>query len=91
MTVHEQASRSPTGRSAAVTIALDVPVEAVWRALTDPNELVNWFPTNAAVDPRPGGAFVVSWNGQWQWEMAITDFEALAHIVAGRVIDRPSS
>jgi uncharacterized protein YndB with AHSA1/START domain len=72
-------------RSAAVTIPLDAPVEAVWQALTDPQELMQWFPTNAAVDPRPGGAFVMSWDGAWQWEMTITDFEPLKRV---RMLDR---
>ena len=72
-------------RSASVTIPLDASVDAVWRALTDPEELVRWFPTNAVVDPRPGGAFVISWDGAWQWEMTITDFEPLKRL---RMLDR---
>jgi uncharacterized protein YndB with AHSA1/START domain len=79
------AARAASTRSATVTLPLDAPVDTVWRALTDPEELVHWFPTNAAVDPRPGGAFVISWNGAWQWEMTITDFEPLKRL---RMIDR---
>ena len=73
------------GRSAVVTLPLDAPVETVWRALTDPQELVNWFPTNAEIDPRPGGTVVISWDGAWQWEMTITDFEPLKRL---RMLDR---
>src|SRR5262245_57987432 len=72
-------------RSASVTIRLDAPVEAVWRALTDPQELTHWFPTNASVDPRAGGEFVISWDGAWQWEMSITDFEPPRRL---RMLDR---
>ena len=79
------AARTPTTRSAAVTIPLDAPVDVVWRALTDPRELVHWFPTDALIDPRPGGAFIISWNGAWQWEMTITDFEPMQRL---RMIDR---
>src|SRR5437588_626651 len=32
------------------------PVDAVWRALTDPAELAHWFPSTVEVDElRPGG------------------------------------
>ena len=31
------------------------PPEAVWKALTDPSELVNWYMTKAVIDGREGG------------------------------------
>ena len=34
---------------------LNVPVERVWAALTDPAEIVKWFGDKAEVDLRPGG------------------------------------
>ena len=36
-------------------VVLDVPVERVWAALTDPAEIVKWFGDGADVDLRPGG------------------------------------
>jgi uncharacterized protein YndB with AHSA1/START domain len=35
---------------------LAYPVEAVWHAITEPSELVHWFPSQVAVDLRVGGA-----------------------------------
>ncbi len=32
------------------------PPEKVWQALTDPAELRHWFPSDVAIDLRPGGA-----------------------------------
>ena len=32
------------------------PIEAVWRAVTEPDELARWFPSRVTVDPRVGGA-----------------------------------
>jgi uncharacterized protein YndB with AHSA1/START domain len=32
------------------------PVEKVWRAVTEPDELVHWFPAQVSVDLRLGGA-----------------------------------
>jgi uncharacterized protein YndB with AHSA1/START domain len=34
---------------------LEHPVERVWRAITDPEELAHWFPARVTVDLRPGG------------------------------------
>jgi uncharacterized protein YndB with AHSA1/START domain len=31
------------------------PIEAVWRAVTEPEELARWFPANVTVEPRAGG------------------------------------
>jgi uncharacterized protein YndB with AHSA1/START domain len=36
------------------------PVERVWRALTDPSELINWW-GDAEVDLVAGGRFVMRW------------------------------
>jgi uncharacterized protein YndB with AHSA1/START domain len=35
---------------------LSHPVDAVWRAVTEPAELQHWFPAQVTVDLRPGGA-----------------------------------
>ena len=44
-------------------ITLQAPRDRVWRALTDPAELVRWFPTKGAeLDLRPGGALRLSWD-----------------------------
>jgi uncharacterized protein YndB with AHSA1/START domain len=34
------------------------PVERVWRAVTEPEELAHWFPTTVEVDRREGGEMV---------------------------------
>jgi uncharacterized protein YndB with AHSA1/START domain len=41
------------------TITIDAPPERVFRALTDAEELVRWFPSTAESDPRTGGEFVL--------------------------------
>ena len=44
-------------------LTLQAPRDRVWRALTDPVELVRWFPTQSAeLDLRPGGALRLSWE-----------------------------
>jgi hypothetical protein len=37
------------------------------------------------VDPRPGGRFVISWDGNWIWDNTITHFEAGHRL---RLVDR---
>jgi uncharacterized protein YndB with AHSA1/START domain len=36
------------------------PIDAVWRAVTEPGELAHWFPAEVEVDLRPGGAIAFS-------------------------------
>ena len=38
------------------------PVDAVWRAVTEPAQLKEWFPTEVEVDLRPGGAMTFTFT-----------------------------
>jgi len=56
---------SPTkteNRSHTHEIALDAAPERVWQAITDPTELVRWFPLEAAASPGPGGSLTYRWG-----------------------------
>ena len=44
------------------TVVIKSPQEAVFKALTDANGLMRWFPTRAVSDPRPGGKFKLVWE-----------------------------
>jgi uncharacterized protein YndB with AHSA1/START domain len=39
------------------------PIEKVWRALTQADELAQWFGDSAELELKPGGAFRVGWSG----------------------------
>jgi uncharacterized protein YndB with AHSA1/START domain len=39
------------------------PVDAVWRAVTEPDELAQWFPNTVEVDLRPGGRMAFTFPG----------------------------
>jgi uncharacterized protein YndB with AHSA1/START domain len=44
-------------------LEIHAPRERVWAALTEPEQLLKWFPTKRAeVDLRPGGAAVLGWD-----------------------------
>ena len=43
-------------------VVLEAPVEEVWSALTEPEQLERWFANDVELDPRPGGAGVFRWD-----------------------------
>lgn len=44
-------------------LTLSAPRERVWRALTDPEQLLRWFPTHSAeIDLKPGGRVRFAWQ-----------------------------
>src|SRR5215475_9813141 len=43
---------------------LNVPIERVWSALTDPAEIVKWFGDGAEIDLRPGGDAVFAFGDE---------------------------
>lgn len=47
-----------------VTREIDFPVppDEVWEALTDPDQLEEWFANDVELDPRPGGAGIFRWE-----------------------------
>jgi uncharacterized protein YndB with AHSA1/START domain len=54
--------KKPGTRSLETEIEIDAPVDAVWNALTNPEELARWFPLEAQVVPGPGGTIQMSWG-----------------------------
>lgn len=62
------------------TIEINVPVEAVWKALTDAQELMRWFPTDAKVEPGKGGAIWISWGPPYQGRCTIEIWEPNRHL-----------
>ena len=44
-------------------IVIDAPLEAVWKAITDAEELTRWFVEEASVEPGVGGTIASSWGG----------------------------
>ena len=43
-------------------IVVDAPLEEVWEALTDPDELGEWFANEVELDLQPGGEGVFRWG-----------------------------
>lgn len=55
-------SDKPDTRSHSHEIEIDAPIEQVWRALTDAEELTRWFAEEARITPGEGGSYWVSWG-----------------------------
>ena len=50
------------GRTIQSEIEIDAPIEVVWKALTEAEELTRWLSDEARVTPGVGGSFWVSWG-----------------------------
>lgn len=57
-----QDSSAPQTRAIELDVFIDAPVDAVWRALSQAEELTRWFPVDARVEPGVGGTFWISWG-----------------------------
>ena len=63
-------------RSIETEFEIAAPVDAVWKALTDADELTNWFPLSARVKPGVGGSIVMTWGE----ELADCDLESAIRV-----------
>jgi uncharacterized protein YndB with AHSA1/START domain len=62
-------------RSHEHEIEIHAPVEDVWRALVDPEELARWFAPEAQVEPGPGGRVRLAWGEEMAGESRIVCWE----------------
>jgi uncharacterized protein YndB with AHSA1/START domain len=72
-------------RAFEMIIEIAAPPDVVWHAIASAEELVRWFPTEAAVTPGVGGTWLVSWDGNWPWKTEIEIWEPQRHL---RLMDR---
>ncbi len=62
---------TPPTRTLTESVRIDAPIERVWRALTEADELTNWFPPEARVTPGEGGAVAMRWSDDMSFESPI--------------------
>ena len=58
----KETKSSPETRGHEHQWTIDAPREAVWKAITEAAELVNWFPLQAEVAPGTGGTITYDWG-----------------------------
>jgi uncharacterized protein YndB with AHSA1/START domain len=66
-------------RSHEIIIDLKATPEEVFRALTDPEQIVKWFVPGARVDPRVGGEYVKVWGPEMESKSTISAWEPGKH------------
>lgn len=67
-------------RTVEAEIEIAAPAEAVWKALTDADELTRWFPLTAEVTPGEGGRLWLGWGDLAEWEHRIEIWEPGVHL-----------
>ena len=70
-------------RSHETQVIIEASPEDVWKALTDPDELMNWFPLKAHVRPGVGGSIGTSWGDEFTGECPIHVWEPGVHLRTG--------
>ena len=53
--------------------------EEVFRAVTDPEQIVKWFAPYARVDPRVGGEYAISWDPENEGDGVISVWDPPRH------------
>lgn len=54
---------------------IDAPVETVWRAISEGDELKKWFPVDARIKPGIGGSIFLSWGPACEGEAPLVMWE----------------
>lgn len=73
--MEKTATEAGKRRAFEMSLDIDASREDVWRALTEAEELVRWFPVDARVAPGEGGSMLWSWGDGWDWASRIDGWE----------------
>jgi len=72
----------PATRTVEKTIEINAPADAVWKALTEGEEVARWFSLEARVTPGVGGDILWSWGDGMDWPSKIEIWEPNRHLRA---------
>jgi uncharacterized protein YndB with AHSA1/START domain len=75
-------------RSIELEVRVNAPVETVWRAFAEPEQLANWFPLRASGSQGKGGKVTLSWGTTGDWTTTIDEWVPNEHI---RWVDPPAA
>lgn len=67
-------------KKAVAEVTIDADAEAVWRALSEGEEIKRWFCVDARVKPGAGGSVWMSFGEGMDWETPITIWEPNRHM-----------
>lgn len=61
-------------------VEIDAPIEEVWSALTDADEIKKWFSTDAGVEAGEGGKLFVAWGEDFSGNSLIEIWDPPTHL-----------
>jgi len=73
-------SKRPRTRQHESSIEIPIPVEQVWKAITEADEIRKWFAPEVRVEPRTGGEYFVSWGPGQEGPGVVEIFERERHL-----------
>ena len=73
-------TETKSGRRYEITIDIAAPIERVWKAISDGEELMRWFPPEARSTPGPGGSIYYSWGPEFSSDCKIQVWEPPHHL-----------
>lgn len=65
------------------TLHIDAPIEDVWTAITEGDEIQRWFAPHAESRPGPGGIIKLAWSSDATWDMPIAEWDPPRRLVIG--------
>ena len=75
-----EVERHDDSQQLTAEIELEAPLDAVWKALTEAEEITRWFSLQAETTPGVGGSLDLSWDGQWESSLEIRKWEPNRHL-----------
>lgn len=76
----KEGSMAKEKRKIEKTIEIAAPVRDVWQALTEAEELKQWFPLDAEVNPGLGGQIRLTWGDKFVWVFRIDAWVTEKHL-----------
>lgn len=70
-----------TERTIERVMDFQAPLERVWRAISDPEELSRWFGHRAELDLRPGGSGAMIWEEHGSFAVRVDEVDAPHRLV----------
>jgi len=71
---------TPSPRQFEQTLDIQVPRDAVWRALSHGEEIARWFAPEVQVDAQVGGVMGWKWRDHFDWQQTIDAIEPGKHL-----------
>ena len=69
-----------SGRAHETRVAVDAPIEEVWKAITEAEAIARWFAPKMTVEPGVGGFVLADFGPGMEWKTVIEVWEPNRHL-----------